>query len=302
MTLPSISIPTIPLPVDVSPLWHPSLVHFVVAIPLVIILLEIINLFFNKRALSLFSLFLISLVALFMVASYFTGVVDAKETYPLLSPEGQVALKEHKLLGAYLVYGALAMVLLKLLFMAFAKVVGRIFFILIFLGFSAGILIQGKEGGKLVYTHGANNKVVSKLLEAKEELQEDLNDLQDEYDALKEQQATQVKAQESTSPTPSVNVESSTTATKSTAQQEDSSTTIRAPKPTTVEPEAKTPKSQPQEESKEESKSPTSSTVTTPKEEEVTNKNNTATSQSSSTIKASPVSLEIPIDDKIGRH
>ncbi len=69
-----------------------------------------------------------------MAASYFTGVADGKEAFSLLSPEGKEQLKEHKLIGIYLVYISGAMILLKLLWMAFSKVVARLFFIFMLIG------------------------------------------------------------------------------------------------------------------------------------------------------------------------
>ena len=180
MSLPNITIP-VELPIDIPTLLHPAIVHFVIAIPVVIILLEIINLFFKKRTLSVFSLFLVIVLAVVMSMAYFTGVVDGKETFMALASEGQAELKEHKLLGIYLTYGALALVALKLLFMVFSKTVARLFFLLILIGFTAVILKQGKEGGELVYTYGANNEAVNNV-------QSELDDLQDEYDELEEKQ------------------------------------------------------------------------------------------------------------------
>ncbi len=56
MSIPELTIP-IELPIDIPVLLHPAIVHFVIAIPVVIILLEFINLFFKKRACPYFPLF-----------------------------------------------------------------------------------------------------------------------------------------------------------------------------------------------------------------------------------------------------
>ncbi len=179
MSLPNLTIP-FELPIDIPLLVHPAVVHFVIAIPIVILMIEIINLGFKKRALSFLSLFLMVVVAVAMSAAYFTGSVDGKEAYSLLVSEGQAELKEHKLLGIYLVYGSLVMIFLKLLFMAFSKIVARLFFLLILIGFIAVTLKQGKDGGELVYEYGANNKAVSTV-------NDKLDDLQEEYDELEEE-------------------------------------------------------------------------------------------------------------------
>jgi len=151
MSLPVIPPIPIELPIDIPILLHPAIVHFAIAIPIVVILLEFINLFFKKRALSVFSLFLIFILAIVMVGAYFTGGVDGKETFSMLSEAGKSDLKAHKLLGTYLAYGSVVLLVLKLLFMALSNTIARIFFVLIIIGFTAVTLKQGHEGGELVY-------------------------------------------------------------------------------------------------------------------------------------------------------
>ena len=185
MSLPNIPFP-FELPLDIPLLTHPAVVHFAVAIPIVILLLEIINLFFKKRAISMLSLFLIFIVVASMSVAYFAGVVDGKEAYSLLIAEGQAELKEHKLLGAYLVYGSIALFFFKLLFMAFSQIVARLFFVLLLMGFISVTLKQGKDGGELVYKYGANNQAVASGEEKLEELQEEYDELKEESKELEE--------------------------------------------------------------------------------------------------------------------
>jgi len=166
MSLPDITIP-FNLPVDIPFGYHPAIVHFVVAIPVIVLLLELINVVARKRALSVFSLFLMLLLGVAMVSAYYTGITDGKEASALLSPEGKSALKEHKLIGTYLVYISGAMILLKLLFMMFSNVIAKLFYIFILIGFIALVLVQGEEGGELVYKYGANNEALANILKAK---------------------------------------------------------------------------------------------------------------------------------------
>ena len=232
MSLPPITIP-VELPLDIPVLLHPALVHFVIAIPVIIILLEIINLFFKKRALSVFSLFLILLVALFMTAAYFTGGVDGKETFSLLAEAGKSELKEHKLLGAYLVYASLGLVALKLLFMAFSAVIARLFFILLLIGFTGVILKQGKDGGELVYKYGANNQALVTVNDEKVSLQDDINDLKEEVAELEadiKEKAEEAKSEEpeekkeatpeTASPAPEATTETATSEEESSSSSE----------------------------------------------------------------------------------
>jgi len=189
--LPAISIPEIPLPLEISELIHPAIVHFVIAIPVVILLLEIYNLVAKRRSISAFSLFLLIIVAVAMFGAYLTGSVDGKATWDILSSDGQADLKAHKLLGTYLVYSSLILLILKLLAMAIRKTVGRVFFILLLGGFIVVTLYQGKEGGELVYKYGANSERVVDMqsnaedaIEELEEADEKLSELQTKYDEL----------------------------------------------------------------------------------------------------------------------
>jgi uncharacterized membrane protein len=205
MSLPDLTIP-LELPIDVPVLLHPTVVHCAIAIPVVIILLEFINLFFRKRALSVFSLFLILIVATVMAGTYFTGVTDGKETMSLLSEVGKAELKEHKLLGIYLVYGSLALIVLKLLFMALSGIISRLFFVLILIGFTAVTLKQGHEGGNLVYKYGANNQAIASIVKDKNNLKDELNKLKEncnknsvENTSTKVQEIKQTNVEESKS-------------------------------------------------------------------------------------------------------
>ncbi len=192
MSLPDLTIP-LELPIDIPVLLHPAVVHFAVAIPVVIILLEFINLFFRKRALSVFSLFLVLVFAVIMAGAYFTGTVDGKETFSLLSEAGKADLKEHKLLGIYLVYGSLVLVVLKLMFMALSGIISRLFFVLILIGFTAVTLKQGHEGGDLVYKYGANNEAIANVLSDKDDLQDEFDELKESCNSKKEETSIKVK-------------------------------------------------------------------------------------------------------------
>jgi len=198
MTLPTISIPELPIPVQIPELIHPAIVHFVIAIPIVILLLELYNLAVKRRSISVFSLILLLIVAVAMFGAYLTGGVDGKAAWDALGAEGQSELKEHKLLGMYLVYASLGLVIFKLLFMAIGKTFGRILFILILGGFIAVTLNQGKEGGELVYKYGANNEAVADAKSELDDIIEERDELQEKVDEAKES-VKEEKAPEATS-------------------------------------------------------------------------------------------------------
>ena len=179
MQLPALPIPTVELPFEIPFLLHPVVDHFVIALPIVVLLLEVINLVFKKRAIGLVSFFLLLLTVVVSVGAYLTGSVDGKEIFALLNETAQSELKAHKLLGTYLMLASAVVLLFKLLSSVIARKLMKALYLFILILFVAGILNQGREGGELVYTYGVNVKQVAQL-------QEQLSDLQEEMEELEE--------------------------------------------------------------------------------------------------------------------
>ena len=117
MTLPDITayIPKIVLPFDVPVLLHPLVVHFMIAVPVIVLLLELTNLITKKKAVGVVSFVLLLLTVLAAAGAYFTGLVDGKETYDVLSEAAKTELAEHKLLGTYLLLASVIVLFFKLL-------------------------------------------------------------------------------------------------------------------------------------------------------------------------------------------
>lgn len=186
MNLPAISIPQIDLPFEIPLLMHPPVDHFAIALPIVVLLVEFINLFANRRSLSLLSLFLLIIMMIAVTAAYFTGSVDGKEAYPLLSEAGQAELKGHKLLGTYLMLASGIVLLFKLSAMMASRGLVKAFYLLVLVLFVAGVLKQGKDGGELVYEFGANVEMVKTLDDEKFDLEEERDELESELEAKTE--------------------------------------------------------------------------------------------------------------------
>ena len=160
MTLPEISIPKIQIPFEIPTFLSDYMVHFIIAIPVILLLLELYNLVTKRPSISIFSLFTLILLSLFVIVFYLLG--SATE-------------ESHKLLTIYLVYASLGLILFKLLFMALRKTIGRVIFIFMIGGFSFVTLMQVNTGG-LFATKKA--PVADTALTAK------LKELQTKYDAL----------------------------------------------------------------------------------------------------------------------
>jgi len=179
MELPAIKLPQIELPFDIPVLLHPPVDHFIIALPVIILILELVNVVFKKRAIGVTSFFLLILTVVAAAAAYLTGSVDGKEIYPLLSEAAQGELKEHKLLGTYLMLASVVVLLFKLLSSMINRGLMKALYLLILILFVVGILKQGKEGGELVYKHGANVEQVQTLENELDDLKEELEELEE---------------------------------------------------------------------------------------------------------------------------
>jgi uncharacterized membrane protein len=193
MQLPAIKLPEIPLPFDIPTLMHPPVVHFVIAIPVLVLLIEIINLVAKKRAIGFTAFFLLIVGAVAAVGAYLTGIHDGKEAFDALSQAGQAELKEHRLLGTYLMLASGVVVVFKLLSAMIQRGLMKATYLLVLIVFIAGMFKQGKDGGELVYEYGANVERVqeldSDLFDAKEELSEAQEKLKELEAALSQAKA-----------------------------------------------------------------------------------------------------------------
>jgi uncharacterized membrane protein len=135
---------------------HPAMAHFAVSLPIITMILGFAYLYKQNELMSkLFSTFFI-FAAIFMIAAYFTGKHDGGEVYILLTDAGKQELSFHKDLGTYL---AIAMGIGAVIsFYGFYKKNFKVeVFAVLFVAILAfATLYQGKEGGELVYQHGAN--------------------------------------------------------------------------------------------------------------------------------------------------
>ena len=218
MELPSLpfKLPEIPLPFDIPVLAHPPVDHFVIAIPVIVLLLEIINLFAKKKAIGVVSFFLLALSVVATIAAYLTGTTDGKEAFDTLTQAGQTDLKGHKLLGTYLVLASVVVLVFELLSALIQRGMMKGLYLLILILFVAGILKQGKEGGELVYKYGAN-------VERVQDLDSELFDAQEELDELKEEmKSTSEKVAEKVAEVKEVVTEAASEAAEKTAEAVDS--------------------------------------------------------------------------------
>ena len=194
MNLPAFDLPIPPLPIDIPVLMHPPLVHFAIVLPIFILLLEIINIVMKRRALTVTTFVFFTLLVVIFAGAYLTGKNDGKEAWDMLSNAGHADLKEHKLIGTYLLLASVAMIFIKLFSMALKTWWMKLIYLIALVAFVAAVLFQGKEGGELVYKHGANVEKVKTLDDQVFDLKEEISDMGD--DDEDEEATPPVKAEE----------------------------------------------------------------------------------------------------------
>ena len=190
MSLPVIDIP-VQLPFDVPLLIHPIFVHFAIAIPVIVLLIELVNIKAKKPAVSITSLFLLTLLMVVYLGAFFTGKADGSEAFSLLGAEAKEELKEHKLLGTYMVYATSVLFLFKILAIFVKQNWSRNIFLVLLVLFIATAFKQGKDGGELVYKYGVNVKVVNELQDRVDDMQYDIDDMKHELKKAKESSSVQ---------------------------------------------------------------------------------------------------------------
>lgn len=182
----------IALSLDLSTLLHPVVIHFLMALPVLVLLLELMNLMLKKKAVGGVSFLLIILTVVAAIGAYATGLADGKAA-ELAEGLAKTELLEHKLLGSYLMLGSVVILLLKLLAMTGNKIF-RGLYLLALIGFVVVMVKQGNEGGELVYEHGVNVASVKTLDDKIFDLEDALEDAQSKIQELTKAAAAVVEA------------------------------------------------------------------------------------------------------------
>ncbi|MBC8237769.1 MAG: hypothetical protein H8E76_06010 [Helicobacteraceae bacterium] len=152
---------------------HPVAAHFAIVLPLVSLLLGVLYIIKPSELMSKISTRFMVFASLFLIAAFFTGKEDGAETYILLSQAGKALLLEHKDFGLYLSVAMFVTALIKLLGCKKNIFKLEVLSVALLLIISAGIFYQGKIGGELTYTYGANVEKHSDGMDCLEEQAED---------------------------------------------------------------------------------------------------------------------------------
>jgi len=160
MNLPQISLPHIPIGIDIPHLIHPCIIHMVVALPILILILEIINLFTKRKTVGIVSFFFISLLLFISLVAYLSGSADAKFAHDSLSSPVWNLIEAHRLLAVYVIYITAILLLFKLLSGIFRNAPMKILMFFTLFILIIAVANSAKRGKSLVYDYGVNVKCV----------------------------------------------------------------------------------------------------------------------------------------------
>ena len=135
---------------------HPAAAHFAVVLPILSLVLGIAYLIKPSDLMSKISTRFMVFATIFIVIAFFTGKEDGGVAYGLLTSEGKALLIKHKDFGLYLAIAMGLTTLIKFYGCFKSNVKAEIFAIILVAVVAGATLFQGKMGGELTYTHGAN--------------------------------------------------------------------------------------------------------------------------------------------------
>jgi len=135
---------------------HPAAAHFAVVLPILSLVLGLAYIIKPSELMSKISTRFMVFATIFLIIAFFTGKEDGTEVYMSLSSEGKALLLDHKSFGLYLA-SAMGITTLIKMFGCFKNNFKVEIVAVALMALVAGAtLFQGKMGGELTYTHGAN--------------------------------------------------------------------------------------------------------------------------------------------------
>ena len=171
MNLPPINLPKIPIPFEVPQMMHPCIIHFAIALPVVILFLEIINLIVKKRTIGVISFLLALLASTAAIAAYMTGSMDANLA------NIDTVIQAHKNLGAYVVILSMVVVLFKLFSVMIKTGIVKAMYLMILMVFVGFVANETMSGKVLVYQDGINIKPLANIKSLNKDLNIKINEL-----------------------------------------------------------------------------------------------------------------------------
>jgi uncharacterized membrane protein len=135
---------------------HPFVDHFTIGLLIIAVLVDFAALIFAQRLwLRYMALTLMILGAAAAAASYGTGDIEGDRIWDLVNGPAKDVLRQHALLGYYLMitFGVLALWRILITALGFMERTRQIYLALALFAVAA-LIYQGRLGGQLVYTYG----------------------------------------------------------------------------------------------------------------------------------------------------
>lgn len=183
---------------------HPATVHFAIVLPIVAAVFGVIYLFTKTESMSKLSSRTTLIAAIAVIGVWYTGTQAGPLIYHFLSPDGQKELLEHKELGGYIAIAMGIIAVLKFLGCKLKKFGVEALAVVLLLGATGALLLQGKDGGEIVYEHGQPFQMyqLTKYMKTSDDLQfaegaeEAINLVKEKAAAISEETAKKIGADE----------------------------------------------------------------------------------------------------------
>jgi len=133
---------------------HPATAHFAIVLPMVASVIGLVYMVKKERSLARFSTFAIVVTAIAIGVVWYSGNQAGPKIFEFLSAGGKEELLEHKKLGLYLAVSMGIIALMKMIGCLSKKFVLEVVAILATFVISGIVLLQGKDGGEIVYKYG----------------------------------------------------------------------------------------------------------------------------------------------------
>ena len=135
-------------------LIHPPLAHFAIALPVITSVFGLLYLATRKEGMSKITARMLVVTALVMIAAWYTGSKAGPQIFDYLSSAGKHELLEHKKLGLYLAIAFSVIAVIQFLGCQLKKFAVQAVAIVLLLGATVMVFVQGDHGGKIVYNYG----------------------------------------------------------------------------------------------------------------------------------------------------
>lgn len=183
---------------------HPATVHFAIVLPIVAAVFGVIYLFTKTESMSKLSSRTTVIAALAVIGVWYTGTQAGPQIFDFLSPDGKEELLHHKHLGGYIAIAMAAIAILKFLGCKLKKFGLEALAVVLLLGATGALLLQGKDGGEIVYEHGQPFQMyqLTKYMKTSDDLQfaegaeEAINLVKEKAAAISEETAKKIGADE----------------------------------------------------------------------------------------------------------